>query len=981
MPYDKSTRCVILTLALTLLSLCLPLSRAAAADPQWLYPWQRDLASYLKKATADDYATQAQPIKPDWFEANLDKIERYRFLVTGYTPLLPFTGQLANLPAESFTWNQIWRADEPVIQAILKSPHLQVNQGQLWIPAHPSAACILSWAYRTQEPWNPYAGNKAIANRAVAISIVALLGWVENDYYYRHPDSPYTGRRFGVHGGVTGFGLTFQAYTLNHLKDTLPPEVVKAWSEGLVFMCKRINSNTPTGPANMRLSVPVGMYYTWLATGNEEVHEMYKRWMGLVVYSNLLSPSGHYHDGEGRGPDGSYNGIGAHRLAELYSITKDPQLLDVLRQFYILKAFQTLPEPDGKWISPSHYNDRCQSSFATDQYRGRETQLVADVPWATLYLRRLRESQKPLTPALIASLGSRPATRLPAAFPYDHGQGRSGRMHDWGNILHLPDYEYHVDEARVLEALADTSIQLPVLTSDRFSNNLNNEFIHIRRPAYYAMFYGGATHTSDNGVTNYRNMLKDEGGLMNGLAGGGLSALWTPAGTFLIGRLTAYENYERKEMVLNEGKSKYLIPGWQDWANNHIIGQTLDNKIMGSARVSWPKVTYPDSGQSLTISSTVPKKSARQGDILEADIAYERHYTFDDDTITARLTITSNKDLQLKSFYEAIPVQITPDLKTVFLDAQGKELEDKELISNVAAVELQREHGSLKIVFASPVKISRQSVQIVSRQDDRVTCRTLLVELPVSLQADKPAVLTYRLVPTLKGPPPAATQMVQGKLPDSMPDLNMIVQEKLHELTQDYILAHYRADSVETDAQGNVTRWRDLSANGLHLTPLKPNTAPQISPTRDAVIFNGKQCLSVPFPESIQPRGFAGVALIDCDVKVRTTRPAGNGTVVLVQNTTPQTTLSVIPFAPNGPESGPYGIRNTRGFRDDPGKPMFISVGATYRVNDNGPQFVGSLYQGKIHEIILYNRSLNQWQCDQLLQRMVRLSKVNTASR
>jgi hypothetical protein len=299
----------------------------------------------------------------------------------------------------------------------------------------------------------------------------------------------------------------------------------------------------------------------------------------------------------------------------------------------------------------------------------------------------------------------------------------------------------------------------------------------------------------------------------------------------------------------------------------------------------------------------------------------------------------------------------------------------------VSTVELQREHGSLQIVFASPVNISRQSVEIVSRQDDRVTCRTLLVELPVSLQADKPAVLSYKLVPTLKGQPPAATQMVQGKLPESMPDLNMIVQDKIHELTQDHMLAHYRADSVETDAQGNVTRWRDLSGNGLHLTPLSDKTAPRVSASRDAVIFAGKQCLSVPFPESIQPRGFAGIALIDCDVKVRTTRPAGNGTVVLVQNTTPQTTLSVIPYAPRGPQSGPYGIRNMRHFRDDPGKPLFISVGATYRVNDNGPQFVGSLYQGKIHEIILYNRSMNQWQCDQLLKRMVRLSAVTTASR
>lgn len=952
-------------------------AQAQSTEIQWRHDWQQPLVSYLKSFKVEDVETQPVKVEASAFEGVTQPLERYRYLVGGYTPLLPFVQQLASFPAEDFTWKNLWRAELPLDQNFLTDTRLQLKQGQLWVPAHPSAACLYAWAYHEQAAWNPFAQSKPMANRAAVTAITALLGWTLGDDYSKDPESSYTGTRYGVHGGITGFTLTFQAYTLLRIKDTLPPAVAKAWGQGLAHMCQRIDSNAPTGPANMRLSVPVGMYYTWLATGDESIKQLYQKWIGQVLFSNLLSPAGHYNDGEGRGPDGSYNGIASHRISELYSITQDPEILKVLRQFYQLKAYQTLPEPDGSWLSPSHYNDRTQSSFANDQYGGRETQIATLIPEAALFLKRQRDGDRILTPAILASLGSRPSNRLPGAFEFNNGAGRGGRMHDWGNVLHLPDFEYHQDEKKIQEVLANSQTTLPVLASNHFTRNFNNEFFSVRRPGYYALFYTGAISTSDNGTTNYRNMLKSHGGLFNGFAGGGMSALWTPAGTFILGRLNAYENYEREAYKLPN--AIYDIPGWQDWANNHLIGQTAEGKILGSARVSWPTSTLSEDNNHLTIASTFPKSSQRQAEITDADINYQRDYQFNDNAIHAKVTLTSNKNVTLKTFYEVIPVQITEDLKTVFLDAAGNELPEADVIANVKTIRLKRELGSLDIVLDQPRAISRVSVQVTSKQANKVDLRNLLITLPTSLVADKPVTLAYQLVPQVTSPdttPAANTNAADQGWDHTDQNLKAVIEDKSFDLVAPFLLAHYTADSVEVSPDGKVIRWNDLSPNKLHLEPLDASTAPRLNASKTAVTFEPGQMLFRTLPDATSTDGLGATALIDTPANYRTTRPLGHARVISIATTQGADYthgLSVNPYNPNAPTTGIYTLASSRRYKTTPDRPIHIALGGRLLSRDDKPVISGPLFKGDLYEFYVYNTFISPWQIGQLSDRMLRL--------
>ena len=849
---------------LVVVLMMLAVTICGASEPKWLYPWQKTLADYLKTIKKADVDSKLKPVDTKKFKAGSEK--RNMYLVTGYTPLLPFVAATVKLPADDFLWKNIWREDQELFQAFLKDKHHGLAKGQMWIPGHPTSANLLAWAYSNDAAWNPYYKDKTVGTRAAVISITDLICWTENTYYYNDKRSSQKGRKWGLHNAIAGFTLTFNAFTLLKVKDILPKKVYKAWSAGLLHFCEQIDKTKPTGPINMRFSVPNGTYYAWKATGIPRIKDIYKKWVGLTIFGAELSLAGHHWEGKGRAPDGSYNGIALHRMAELYSITKDKNILNLLRHAYRLKNYLSLPMPDGKWISPSHFNDRCASSFANDQYQGRETHFVCDVPESVSFLRKFRERIKSPSISTFEKMSMRPSHRVAKAFPWGGGKGRGGRMHDWGMVLHLPDYIYHQDESKIQQEL-DKKYVLPVLTEDNFSENFNNEFFCVRRPAYYAIFYAGSAVVSDTGATNYRGLLKGKGGNFNGFSGGGLSALWTPAGTFLLGRMTAYEDYEAKEIKLRN-RTAY-IPGWRDWANNHIVGESTKGKIITSARTSWPKSKLK--GNTLTISGEMVKKLRRQKVITEANIAYQRVYTFKDKSFVSELTLTTDKPESFKELYETIPMHITDDLKVMFNGKENK----AEKVSGVTKITLSRKDGSVDIVFDKPQTIVQKAKKIKSRQVGITYCRNLQVALPNKLEPGKAVTLRYELIP----------HTASGKGIQMVPDAIKIPELPLMEIPKDWTMANYdAAQGVETNDKGEVIKWKDISGNGHDLTQFPGERITPAILNKDgvaAVQFDGRCALYAPLkPEACE--SMLILAVVKVPSSALKTRQSKNNRIVII---------------------------------------------------------------------------------------------------
>jgi len=929
---------IIIALFLSVITIC------GASEPKWQYPWEKTLADYLKTIKKADVDSQLQPVDVKKFKAGSEK--RNMYLVNGYTPLLPFVAATVTLPADDFLWKNIWREDQKLSQNFLKDKRHALSKGQMWIPGHPTSANLLAWAYSNNAEWNPYYKDKTIATRAAVISITDLICWTENaySYYEKHNDArskSKTGRRYGVHGGIAGFSLTFNAFTLLKVKDILPGKVYKAWSEGLLNFSERIDMSRPMGPINMRFSVPVGTYYAWEATSNKRIKEIYTKWLNLTVFGPELSPAGHHWEGKKRAPDGSYNGIALHRMAELYSITKDKNILALLRHSYQLKNYMSLPMPSGKWISPSHFNDRCPSSFANDQYKGRETHFVCDVPESVSFLRKYREKIKNQPVSSYEKWSMSPSPRIAKAFPWGGGEGQKGRMHDWGMVLHLPDYIYHQDESKIQQEL-DKKYALPVLTKDNFTKNFNNEFFCVRRPTYYAIFYAGSAVVSDDGRTNYRGMLKNKGGWFNGFAGGGLSALWTPTGTFLLGRMTAYESYTAQEIKL--GNRTVYIPGWRDWANNHIVGKSTKGKIITSARTTWPKSKLKDN--SLTINGEMVKKLPHQKVITEANIAYQRVYTFKDKSFVSELTLTTDKPEFFTELYETIPMHITDDLKVMF---DGKE-NTAEKIDGVTKITLGRKDGSVDIVFDKPQTIVQKAKKIKSIQVGITYCRNLQVALPNKLEPERAVTLKYELIP----------HTAPGKGIQMVPDAIKIPAPPQLEIPKEYILAHYDAvQGVETNDKDEVVKWKDLSGNGHNLTQF-PGKG--ISPSileKDgvpAVVFDGNGALFAPLkPQLCKSMDFLAVVKVPSEKSKLSVK--NNRIVVICNEAGPDTLGLALGIAEIGRDKIDLASCNKEFYRI-PMKSTAIGIGRKFLIENDKLTISGCGLTGKIMEIYIFKPRL-----------------------
>ncbi|MEI8309995.1 MAG: hypothetical protein WCH98_04495 [Verrucomicrobiota bacterium] len=722
-----------------------------AAEPHWHYPqWQIPIVTWLKALKAEDIHTEAKPITlPE-----LSEVEARRLLqvASGGSPLATMMSTSAGLPDANFLWSSIWQPTLPLLQPMFKDASHHLTSGQLWLPSHPTTANFLALAYSLKEPWNPYFGNKAIARRAAAISLVALLGPSEHIFYNSSPESTKEGEKIKfTHPASMGFTLTFSAFTLLKVKDALPPELVKAWTEGLLWLAEGTCKMEPQGPQNMRLSLPVGLYYCYLATGNPRFKKLSEEWQEKVVYGPEWSPAGHYWEGVGRSPDGSYNGIAMHTLAELYSISKDPRILELLKKAYRLKSYLTLVEPDGKRLGATHFNDRDPQSFAADQFVGREIQFALEVPDAIPFLAgnptiwpdqidgiRVRKA--------IESAHLKPSPRIMSAHGWGLAPGYHDQPHQWGMLATLPFFMYQEDTAKLMAACAGEH-KLPILAQENFTENFNNEFIVARRPGYHITLYAGRVTPGDNGLTNYAGYFDGKAGNFNGFGGGGISSFWTPsAGTLLIGRHSACEGYERMQT------KERFAPGWQDWTNNHIIGRTLDDKVFTSARVPQPKLTHETRGdvETFTVSGTMPNQLPKQGIICAAKVSYDRRFDLLPSHVEVTLALQTDKAIEFKALYETLPMLLAADTSVVLLDAKGAAIASKDIerVEGVKELQVLRAGGGVRVIFKDPVVIAQVSKKVdTTLRPAIISTQALQVELPARLLPDKQAILRYALVP------------------------------------------------------------------------------------------------------------------------------------------------------------------------------------------------------------------------------------------
>ena len=214
----------------------------------------------------------------------------------------------------------------------------------------------------------------------------------------------------------------------------------------------------------------------------------------------------------------------------------------------------------------------------------------------------------------------------------------------------------------------------------------------------------------------------------------------------MLGRHSACEGYERGQFTTR------FAPGWQDWTNNHIIGKTLDDKVLTSARVAQPKVEQQTLGDTVSfiVTGIMPNKLPKQGVICAADVSYARRFDVLPSHVEVTLTLATNQPMAFKALYETLPMLLAADSSVAMINAQGSSIaaQGSERVEGVKELHVLRAAGGVRIIFKEPVVIAQVSKKVdTTLRPAVISTQALQVELPTQLKPEAKAALRYALLP------------------------------------------------------------------------------------------------------------------------------------------------------------------------------------------------------------------------------------------
>jgi len=365
--------------------------------------------------------------------------------------------------------------------------------------------------YTLKSPWNPAYGNDNILQRAI-LSGLFQISAMQGDDLLR--DTHIFGLRYPITHTFFVYPSLAEAY--GRLKSHLSPEVDAIWRTGLIAVGDKAADHVAYH-SNQWAGMMEGHIATYAATGEKRFLTRFEDQMRAYIENRFgpqsklgLHPTGFFL--EECGPDGNYERLNLYCLVSAFNTYKklpeaNEDLLATMRrgiernlQF---KSFFWLPQPDGSLQSPTALNCRTQGVICDPAYPG-DIMTMDEFP---LGAARYRLSKEPKSGIGIASTLSYAANteawqrktlqecirRGPSAFP-----GSSG---SW-----IPQVAEVLNCGKMAQP-----VRLP-FEVEKGTWSLPGLEVWKRGALYGVVFYDvvGADHT------------------LRGVAGGGITALWTP---------------------------------------------------------------------------------------------------------------------------------------------------------------------------------------------------------------------------------------------------------------------------------------------------------------------------------------------------------------------------------------------------------------------------------------------------------------------
>lgn len=478
-------------------------------------------------------------------------------------------------------------------------------------------AFFANWQY-PGNPFGPGTGNDLVLKRRLAVWLGAQLILLDRGHYDTQP--PYTPAWTGLHdhplqgSGAAAVGselaavLGELAWTYLNIEDTLAPNEQVWFETALEMYAERVDYwGAFNQHSNRGIRATHALYYAWAATGSSDVWVWYQD--SLVQFFDASGgnwvPGGYWRDD--RGMDLNYGGsnlMSAVRTMQIDTSGVPQFVTDAVSDAFELNAHLTVPDVDGRWLSPNVFNSRTSQGptwmlapYAYQSYYGAFNRFLPALdlrlPWAEAYMRDQPgigtrtpyynvqsanfhghlgcDSQyaQYINPQLLGQLAA-PDPWPPLWESQDWGVPLSTlENHD---VSLWPSWWADVQQSQGTGMSHNDNLELmPTELHGPYLRNFADKFIFAKygQPGL-GLEYSASLHVGEIGFLN--------SGAESGWGGGQLVNLWAPdGGSFVLGRRMGVNN-----------------PPFDDWAQwrrfpwHTVTLRTDDDRIATSARIFTP---------------------------------------------------------------------------------------------------------------------------------------------------------------------------------------------------------------------------------------------------------------------------------------------------------------------------------------------------------------------------------------------------------
>ena len=570
----------------------------------------------------------------------------------------------------------------------------------------------MGWAYATDFAGNPYYQNRALLNRTVIALAIQLMRMTEEDIFN---EFDYGGRwkRCWMHYHFDFPEGSTQAF--HYIADDLPAETRRAFEQGLRRQAEHLRY-FHSDCTNQWAIMLHGHWNMYEITGDENYRELVERHLASLVGDDVgendlshhylvgQAPAGYYR--EWAGFDGAYNSVSAFGLGALYLETGNPILLPSLRRSFVLRNHLTLTEPNGGLISPTNMNHR-QPGMASRPFYPDAALCAQFLPEAATWMHRLHAGKvHELTLDVWRPDECEATIREWMSREWSWSPTQAGFAAIISALL--------IDHLRDVDVPAETP-PLPHEEPGSFVRDLGNEFVFVKRPAYYAAIYPGNGYRGETWCRQTRR-------------GGGLSALWSPG----IGT-TVYS--------INEESSF-----------NHAFGGTFDEGgEEASFGTSWSKPAYEldEAASTLTV----------RGRTGSAPLAFERLYHFRDDWVRIGLVITPEDRFEARTAFEDVPYVVKNDMEVALLDDQLQPLAADKGATRALALDFALGEAGVTLLTRDPAEFDL-SAEPAPPSHGHPAVGVARLRLPTRYEPGTVTELEYLLVPRESALDPARLRSI-----------------------------------------------------------------------------------------------------------------------------------------------------------------------------------------------------------------------------